>query len=89
MEIKRTIEISVEKTRRFVIRQPETNRMISCPVCGEPMLTAEAAAVLFQINCRRVYQIVEAGAAHFVETADGFLAVCPESFKAILNGENL
>ena len=79
MEIKRTTEISIEKTRRFRIRTPETDAMISCPSCGEPMLTAEAAAVLFQINCRRVYQIIEAGAAHFVETETGAMFVCPSS----------
>ena len=28
MEIKRSVEISVEKTRRFVIRQPETDAII-------------------------------------------------------------
>ena len=81
MEIKRTIEISVEKTRRLVIRQPETDRMISCPVCGEPMLTAEAAAVLFQINCRRVYQIVEAGAAHFRRNRRRFFSRLPRNLS--------
>ena len=79
MEIKRTIEISVEKTRRFVIRQPEFDETISCPMCGELMLTAEAAAVLFQIRCRLVYQLIEAGAAHFVETETGAMFVCPPS----------
>ncbi len=84
MEIKRSIEISVEKTRRFVIRQPEMSETISCPTCGEPMLTAEAAAVLFQINCRRVYQIVEANAAHFAETETGAMFVCPPSLDAAI-----
>ena len=84
MEIKRSVEISIEKTRRFRIRQPETDAMILCPTCGEPMLTAEAAAVLFQINCRRVYQIIEAGAAHFVETETGALFVCPSSLDAVI-----
>jgi hypothetical protein len=84
MEIKRSIEIAVEKTRRFVIRQPETDAMILCPKCNEPMLAAEASAVLFQINCRRVYQLVEAGAAHFVETETGALLVCPPSLDAAI-----
>ena len=79
MEIKRSVEISVEKTRRFVIRQPETDAMIVCPTCGEPMLTAEACALVFQINCRRIYQIVEANAAHFAETETGAMFVCPSS----------
>ena len=84
MEIKRTIEISVEKTRRFVIRQPEADATLSCPACGELMLTAEAAAVLLRVKCRRVYQIVEPGAAHFVETETGAMFVCPPSLDAAI-----
>lgn len=76
MEIKRTTEISVEKTRRFRIRQPETNETISCSVCGEPMLTAEASAALFKIKNRRVYQLVEANIIHFTETETGAMFVC-------------
>ena len=84
MEIKRSTEISVEKTRRFVIRQPETNELISCPVCGELMLTAEAAAALFHIKYRRVYQLIEANAAHFTETETGAMFVCPQSLDAAI-----
>ena len=84
MEIKRSIEISVEKTRRLVICQPETDDTMPCPVCGELMLTAEAAAILFQIKCRRIYQIVELGAAHFVDTETGAMFVCPPSLDAAI-----
>ena len=84
MEIKRTAEISVEKTRRFVIHQPETDAAIRCPMCGELMLAAEAAAVLFGVKCRLVYRIVEAGAAHFVETETGAMFVCPPSLDAAI-----
>ena len=84
MEIKRTTEISVEKTRRFVIRQPETDPAIACPACGEPMLTAEASAVLFGVKCRRIYRIVETGAAHFHETETGAMFVCPSSLDAAI-----
>ncbi len=87
MEIKRSIEISVEKTRRFVIRQPETYAAIRCPACGELMLTAEASAVLFRVKCRRVYRIVEAGAAHFAETETGALFICPPSLAEILGDD--
>lgn len=90
MEIKRSIEISVEKTRRFAIRQPETDETISCPACNELMLTAEAAAVLFKTKCRRVYQIVEANAVHFLETEAGAMFVCPSSLdRAIGNNDDV
>lgn len=88
MEIKHTTEIIVEKTRRFVIRQPETDTAVWCPACGERMLTAEASAALFSIRCRRVYRIVELGAAHFVETETGALFVCPPSLDAAIGTVN-
>jgi len=88
MEIKRSIEISVEKTRRFVIRQPEADETLLCPVCGELMLTAEAAAVLFRVKCRLVYQIIEADAAHFLETETGAMFVCPSSLDRAIGDVN-
>ncbi len=87
MEIKRSIEISVEKTRRFIIRQPETDIAFHCPACGEPMLTAEASAVLFQVKFRRIYQIVEANAAHFFETETGAMFVCPPSLGSAIDND--
>ncbi len=88
MEIKRTTEISVEKTRRFIIRQPEADEIFSCPKCGEPMLTAENSAALFRIRYRRIYQIVEAGAAHFFENETGAMFVCPSSLAATVSDDD-
>lgn len=81
-------EISVEKTRRFIIRLPETDKTIRCPACGEVMLTAETAAVLFRVKCRLVYQLVELGAAHFVETEAGAMFVCPSSLDRAIGDVN-
>jgi predicted RNA-binding Zn-ribbon protein involved in translation (DUF1610 family) len=80
MEIKRATEIFIERTRRFIIRFPDTGEAIPCPVCGEQMLTAEMSAALLQIKCRRIYQLVEAGAIHFLETETGAIYACPQSF---------
>lgn len=88
MEIKRATEIYIETTRRFVIRQPETDETILCPVCGEEMMPAEMSAAFFQIKCRRVYQLVEAGAAHFVETEAGATLVCLSSLDAAIGNTN-
>lgn len=87
MEIKRATEIYVETTRRFRIRQPEADETIVCPACGERMLTAEMSAAFFQIKCRRVYQIIETGAAHFAETETGATFVCPSSLDAAIKNE--
>ena len=84
MEIKRTTEIFVETKRRFVISQPENAESIFCLACDQQMLAAEQAAALFQINCRRVYRLIETGAAHFAETKTGAALVCPSSLAASL-----
>lgn len=79
MELKRTIEIFVETNRRFVIRQPEAAEQIACPNCAEPMLAAEQTATVFGISQRRLFQLVETGAAHYAETETGILLICPNS----------
>jgi hypothetical protein len=71
MEIKRKFEMSVATNRRYVIRQSKSGRQIPCAECGAPMLTAEQAAVLLGIKQRRIFRIIETGAAHFAETDAG------------------
>jgi len=79
MEIKRTTEIVVETERRLVVRQPEHVEQIVCSSCNELMVTTEQAAIVFNIRQRAVYQLVENGTAHFAETENGVLFVCPNS----------
>jgi hypothetical protein len=43
------------------------------------MLPAEQAAVVFNLSNRAVYQLVEKGITHFVETERGELFVCLRS----------
>jgi hypothetical protein len=79
MEIKRTTEILVETERRYVVHQPDNVEQVFCPGCNELMITAEQAAVIFELSHRTVYQLVENGTAHFTETETGVLFVCPNS----------
>ena len=80
MEIKRTTEIIVETKRRFVIAPCETTPPMICPECAAPMVQAEQIAALLGISRRSVYQIIESGAWHFVETGDGLLYICTQTF---------
>ena len=85
MEFKRTTEIFVETNRRFVIRQPEESaEQSACPNCAEPMLAAEQIAQVFGISQRRIFQLVETGAAHFAEISGGAMMICPSSVAEIL-----
>ena len=81
MEIKRTTEFIVETKRRFVIEPHDTApEAMFCPECAAPMISAEDIAALLNISRRSVYQIIESGAWHFVETGDGLLYVCTKQF---------
>jgi hypothetical protein len=79
MEIKRTTEIFVETKKRLVILRPENAGQILCSQCGEQMIEAEIAAALLAVSRRFVYRQIEAGGAHFAETATGILLICPDS----------
>ncbi len=84
MEIKRTTEIFIEATRRFVVRQTSADEQILCPECKTPMFAAEQIAGLFGISRRKIYQTIEAGAWHFVETETGAVMICFASVEAVL-----
>jgi hypothetical protein len=86
MQIKRNFEKFVVTKRRFVIRQAPVGQTV-CADCGEPMLRIEPVAVLFSVTQRRIFQIIETGATHFIETETGALMICLSSLTAILDGE--
>lgn len=88
MEIKRKTEITIATRKRFVVRAAETEAQIFCSQCAELLMTAEQAAAFFNVSRRAVYQLVETGAAHWLETDTGVLLVCPNSLIKILEGEN-
>lgn len=88
MEIKRKFEMVIATNRRYVIRQSASNGKTVCAKCGAAMLTAEQAAGLFGIRQRRIFQIIEAGAAHYTETETGATFICLPSLAAVLDGES-
>ncbi len=85
MEIKRKFELLAATKRRYTIRQSPSVGRIACAKCGEPMVTTEQAAVFFDITQRRVFQIIEAGAAHFTEIETGAVMVCLPSLATVLD----
>ncbi len=87
MEIKRKFELLAATKRRYTIRQSPSVRQTACAKCGEPMLTTEQAVVFFGITQRRVFQIIEAGAAHFTEIETGAVMVCLPSLAAVLDDQ--
>jgi hypothetical protein len=88
MEIKRTTDIFVRTKRRFTICQPESAEQVICPQCAKPMIAAEQLAVVSGFGCRVVYRLIEQGAAHFVETPEGAVLICPSSLLPAVDGDS-
>lgn len=87
MEIKRKFDLLIATKRRYIIRQAPSGQQIPCASCGATMLTAEQAANLYGITQRRIFQLIEAGAAHYTETQAGAVMICLTSLTAILDGK--
>lgn len=76
MKIKRRFEMSIDTSRKYIIRQSVSDRPIACAECGESMLRVDQAAAFFSIRQRRIFQIIETDAAHFTETETGAAMIC-------------
>ena len=87
MRITRKIEMTIATNSTYIIRKSSSSRKVVCPKCGEPMLTAEQAAGMFGITQRRVFRIVEAGAAHYTEADAGAVMICIKALQEFLGGE--
>lgn len=88
MEIKRKFEILVATNRRYVIHQSAAaGRQTACTECGAPVVTAEQAAKILGITQRRIFQIVETGAAHYAESESGAAAICLTSLTTNINNK--
>lgn len=66
----------VKTDRRFIIREQPLKTKTSCPACSEPMIEVEQAAKLFEIKQRQVFQMIETGKVHFIETDTGKALIC-------------
>ena len=80
-DTKRRIEITVEKRRLVVMKQGRASVFEWCADCGDQvaMLTPDQAATIANVSSRTIYQRVEAGEMHYLETAEGHLFVCANS----------
>jgi hypothetical protein len=85
---KRRTEITVETHEVTVIREAAKPSLAWCAGCeGEArMISPEEAAAVALTSTRRIYQQVEAGALHFIETQAGALLICFDSLAAHLSG---
>ena len=89
MEIKRKISMSQKTDRRFIIRSTKNLEQIECAECDSKMLPVEKVAALFEIKQREIFQFIEKGLVHFVETQNSSVMVCLSSVSIVLTQEQL
>ena len=79
--IKRTMEITIERSRSVVASRPHVERTARCPKCLAEvrLVTPDEAGSLAGVSVREVYRWVEAGRVHFIETSEGRLFICANS----------
>ena len=89
MAFKRRTIAKIETHNVTVVRTVGTPVNLWCEACGSTteMVTPERAAEMLKTNPRAIYQQVEKGEVHFVETGGGELLICWSSCKSQLNLE--
>jgi hypothetical protein len=82
LEKSRKSEKTIELHEFYVIRSSSGSLPPLCAECSTPdafMVTTEQAAAVAKVSVRVIFRWLESGAIHFVEGADGSLAVCLRS----------
>ena len=77
--MKTRTEITFEMDRLIVVSRPRKSEW--CPSCSRPveMLSVDDAALFAHVNSVTIFRWAMEGELHSTETADGLLAICPNS----------
>ena len=78
----KTVEMTFEKNEVVIYRRRHLKQTVGwCPRCEQRTNLAEpdAAARIARVTTRTIYQWIEGGSVHFIESSDGDLLVCIES----------
>jgi len=81
------VESDGERPQIIVINRAGVAEQRSCSRCTESsgMITADEAAALQGVSTRVIYQWLEDGAIHFIETPQGQLFICLKTLVANTN----
>lgn len=74
-----------KETRELdILIRPRIKEKRFCENCLREVrwLLPEEAMLLAKTNLREIFRLIEDGEIHFIESAEGFLLVCAESFAA-------
>lgn len=79
--VKKTLEITVERSRVIHISRPHIETLARCPQClaEAKMVSPQQASNVTGLSLREIYRRVESGRLHFIETKQGQLFICTNS----------
>jgi hypothetical protein len=85
--MKRKAAVTIETERLLVIQRSRGSVESWCAVCAGQavMVGGQEAATIIGASEREIFQLSEAGAIHFVETAEGRALFCVPSLLALGN----
>jgi hypothetical protein len=88
-QVKRRIEITVERRRLLMVGRRNQSAQAWCGTCDEEvqMLTPDEAAQLCEVTTRTIYRRIETGRVHFTETEKGFSLICLQSLEGDANSK--
>ena len=74
------LKISIEKSERITVRKAKRQDLF-CDFCLQKteMLSLQETALTLNTSERQAAKLLETGAFHFTETAEGFLLICRNS----------
>src|SRR5688500_18160607 len=80
----RMLEVTFEKSEEIIVRYRRSIDRVWCHECAHDVTTSipEDAARVTGIDVRKIYSAIEAGSAHFAESAEGSLIVCHRSLMS-------
>src|SRR5262245_52615362 len=81
MALKHKTITRVERHQLTVVRTTRSAANLWCEACGAmtQMITPQLAARMLETTTRAIYQQIENGELHFVETGSGELLICCSS----------
>ncbi len=82
MRLRRQFVITAEKTETYTVRQePLQSFQAYCERCDEVtrFLTVDQTVNVTGLGARTIFRLVEAEQLHALETAEGYLFLCPKS----------
>jgi hypothetical protein len=75
----RAKEVTWRSGKVMVFKRSSKTSFVLCEACACGMLTLEEAVVVAGVSSRLIYQRVEDGLLHFIETPEGLLLICLHS----------